>query len=187
MSKIYRFQILQTRRLSYSILSFLSQNSMEATIRPSIGVVREFMYRPDFFENLCYPGFYIDSTLFPAPTFPVSNVADDSNRLLLGPFCGKPACQFINTAPGKARGVCADAFLKRETLVVPEVDLYPGHIACDGETKSEIVVPLVHKIGDHVHNYGVLDLDCLAVNGFTEEDRIGLERIVDLIVNACNW
>lgn len=65
--------------------------------------------------------------------------------------------------------------------------MYPGHIACDGETKSEIVVPLVHKIGDHVHNYGVLDLDCLAVNGFTEEDRIGLERIVDLIVNACNW
>jgi L-methionine (R)-S-oxide reductase len=155
--------------------------------RPSIGVVREFMCGPDFLENLCYPGFYIDSTLFPAPTFPVSNVADDSNRLLLGPFCGKPACQFINTAPGKARGVCADAFLKRETLVVPEVDLYPGHIACDGETRSEIVVPLVHKIGDDVRNYGVLDLDCLAVNGFTEEDRIGLEKIVDLIVNACNW
>jgi len=70
---------------------------------------------------------------------------------------------------------------------VPDVDLYPGHIACDGETKSEIVVPLVHRIGDEVRIYGVLDLDCLAINGFTEEDRVGLEKIVNLIINACNW
>ena len=151
-------------------------------------MVRGFLCGSDYLlEILCHLGFYIDSTLFPPPTFLASNAADDSNRLLLGPFCGKPACQFINTAPGKARGVCADAFLKKETLVVPEVDLYPGHIACDGETKSEIVVPLVHKIGGDVRVYGVLDLDCLAVNGFTEEDRVGLEKIADLIVNACNW
>jgi len=75
--------------------------------------------------NWC--GFYIDSTLFPSPRLQVSNRAvDDSNQLLLGPFCGKPACQFIQTAPGKAKGVCADAYLQAKTIVVPEVDLYPG-------------------------------------------------------------
>jgi len=132
-------------------------------------------------------GFYIDSKLFPAPRHSVVNEVDDSNRLLLGPFCGKPACQFIQTAPSKARGVCADAYLQKKTVVVPEVDLYPGHIACDGETKSEIVVPLIYKKGGEVFVLGVLDLDCLAVNGFDEEDRQGLEKISELLVKACDW
>jgi len=133
--------------------------------------------------NWC--GFYIDSTLFPSPRLQISDsVADDSHRLLLGPFCGKPACQFIQTAPGKARGVCADAYLQARTIVVPDVDLYPGHIACDGETKSEIVCPLVL---DGARVLGVLDLDCLAPNGFDQEDQVGLEKIANLIVKACNW
>ncbi|PPQ84584.1 hypothetical protein CVT25_015787 [Psilocybe cyanescens] len=135
--------------------------------------------------NWC--GFYIDWTLFPAPRYPEPVLTDDANRLLLGPFCGKPACQFIQTAPGKARGVCADAYLKQETLVVPEVDLYPGHIACDGETKSEIVIPLIRTAENVTTVLGVLDLDCLAVNGFDDDDKVGLERIATLIVNACNW
>ena len=133
-------------------------------------------------------GFYIDSTLFPSPRLQVSNrLADDSDRLLLGPFCGKPACQFIQTAPGKAKGVCADAYVQAKTIVVPDVDLYPGHIACDGETKSEIVCPLILDIEGGARTLGVLDLDCLAPNGFDQEDKVGLEKIANLIVKACNW
>lgn len=133
-------------------------------------------------------GFYIDSTLFPSPRFQVSNrPEEDSCRLLLGPFCGKPACQFIQTAPGKAKGVCADAYLQAKTILVPEVDLYPGHIACDGETKSEIVCPLILDFEGGARILGVLDLDCLAPKGFDNEDKVGLEKIAKLIVKACNW
>ena len=124
--------------------------------------------------------------MFPIPrgeTPPQAN-----NKLLLGPFCGKPACQFINVAPGKARGVCAGAFTQQQTLVVSNVDEYPGHIACDGETKSEIVCPLVLTQEDGSKlALGVLDLDCLALGGFNEEDQKGLEKIVDLLLKSCRW
>jgi len=110
-----------------------------------------------------------------------------SSKMLLGPFCGKPACQFINTTPGKARGVCADAFLQRKTVLVPDVDAYPNHIACDGETKSEIVCPLIFRQGGEEIVLGVLDLDCLALEGFNGEDQLGLERIAELVVRACDW
>ncbi|PFH49753.1 hypothetical protein AMATHDRAFT_146966 [Amanita thiersii Skay4041] len=138
--------------------------------------------------NWC--GFYIHSKYFPTPRLRVNTKRDTvppDEVLLLGPFCGKPACQFINISKERARGVCADAYIQQKTLVVPDVDQYPGHIACDGETKSEIVCPLVLTQGDTVHTLGVLDLDCLAFNGFDDEDRIGLEGISALIVGACNW
>lgn len=93
----------------------------------------------------------------------------------------------INTTPGKARGVCADAYMQRQTVLVPDVDAYPGHIACDGETKSEVVCPLLVRIGDEDVAVGVLDLDCLALNGFTEEDKAGLSKIARLVANACDW
>ena len=109
--------------------------------------------------------------------------------LLLGPFCGKPACQFINVAAGKARGVCADAFVRRATVRVQDVDAYPGHIACDGETKSEAVCPLLLPLPGEASEraLGVLDLDCLAPAGFDERDRVGLERIAKLVVESCDW
>jgi len=87
----------------------------------------------------------------------------------------------------KARGVCADAFLQGQTVVVPNVDTYPGHIACDGETKSEIVSPLLLEKDGKIHVLGVLDLDCLSVNGFNDDDKVGLERIASLVVGTCNW
>jgi len=133
-------------------------------------------------------GFYLDSALFPAPRIQTNTATTEaSSRLLLGPFCGKPACQFIHTAPGKARGVCADAYLTRTTIVVPEVDLYPAHIACDGETKSEVVCPLVLEHDGATTVLGVLDLDCLAVGGFNDEDKVGLEKMAKLLVNSCDW
>ena len=137
------------------------------------------------------PGFYVEASLVPTPRVyqKASDQVDASLNqiLLLGPFCGKPACQFINVTPGKSRGVCADAYLQRKTMLVPDVGAYPGHIACDGETKSEIVCPLVLELkGEHIV-LGVLDLDCLALNGFGLDDELGLERIAELVVNSCNW
>ncbi|KAJ6594464.1 GAF domain-like protein [Mycena capillaripes] len=140
--------------------------------------------------NWC--GFYLDSQLFPQPRHSHGENGNSSqaspSRLLLGPFNGKPACQYINTAPGKARGVCADTFLQRRTIVVSDVETYPGHIACDGETRSEIVCPLTLRTdGDNVRVLGVLDLDCLAVAAFDDEDKAGLEKIAELVVRACDW
>jgi L-methionine (R)-S-oxide reductase len=110
-----------------------------------------------------------------------------SSRLLLGPFCGKPACQFVVTTPGKGRGVCADAFTSRNTIVVPDVNAYPGHIACDGDTKSEIVCPLILRSSGKDVTLGVFDLDCLVQGGFDDDDRTGLEKIAQLVVDACDW
>jgi L-methionine (R)-S-oxide reductase len=131
-------------------------------------------------------GFYVHSQYFPRPRIQ-GKVDAQKERLLLGPFCGKPACQFINVEEGHAHGVCADAFLQKETVVVANVDLYPGHIACDGETKSEIVCPLVLASGGITIVLGVLDLDCRAENGFDADDKVGLERLTSLMVKACDW
>ncbi|KAI0320458.1 GAF domain-like protein, partial [Amylostereum chailletii] len=139
--------------------------------------------------NWC--GFYIHSKFFPAASLVLTTAPTTPNpapRLLLAPFCGKPACQFIGVAPGKARGVCADAFLSAQTRLVPNVHAYPGHIACDGATQSELVCPLVLPRADASDVVlGVLDLDCLALGGFDEDDRVGLEKIARLVVDACDY
>lgn len=70
---------------------------------------------------------------------------------------------------------------------MPDVEEYPGHIACDGETRSEIVCPLILEHGGQVTILGVLDLDCLALNGFGEEDKVGLEKIAKLVVYSSDW
>lgn len=110
-----------------------------------------------------------------------------SHRLFLGPFCGKPACQSIDATPGRGQGVCADAFMSRKTIVVRDVEAYPGHIACDSNTKSEIVCPLILRSSGKEVGLGVFDLDCLAQGGFDEDDKTGLEKIAQLVVDACDW
>ncbi|KAK1222770.1 hypothetical protein PQX77_014379 [Marasmius sp. AFHP31] len=126
-------------------------------------------------------GVYVDSRYFP-PT-----AGDPSqNQLLLGPFCGKPACMLINTTTTSARphpGVCADGFIHAKSLLVPDVEKYPGHIACSALTRSEIVCPLF----DGNTPVGVLDLDCLALGGFDSEDLAGLERCATLISESSDW
>jgi L-methionine (R)-S-oxide reductase len=108
--------------------------------------------------------------------------------MLLGAFCGKPACQFIdNSHPEQGRGVCTDAFISRKTIVVPDVSVYPGHIACDIATKSEIVCPLVLRSSEKEVTLGVFDMDCLAEGGFDDDDRAGLEKIIQLVVDSCDW
>lgn len=97
----------------------------------------------------------------------------EENSLILGPFQGKPAC--IRIEPG--RGVCGTAVQKDQTLLVPDVHEFHGHIACDGASRSEIVVPL-HKNGAV---WGVLDIDSPLVDRFTQPDRMGLEQVAKVI------
>jgi L-methionine (R)-S-oxide reductase len=137
--------------------------------------------------SIFHLGFYIDASLFPSPKFSIKTHPTE-NRLSLGPFCGKPACQFIDTSPNIRHGVCAEAFLKRKTILVQNVHDHAGHIACDRDTKSEIVCPLFLTTSNGVSTIvGVLDLDCLATGGFDEADKDGLESIAKLIAESCDW
>jgi GAF domain-containing protein len=100
-------------------------------------------------------------------------------ELVVGPFQGKPAC--VRIALG--RGVCGTAAARRETVLVPDVHAFPGHIACDSASNSEIVVPLI--AGDRL--VGVLDLDSPKPARFDDEDRIGLEDFARRLAAGCNW
>ena len=93
--------------------------------------------------------------------------------LVLYPFQGKPACIRIPVG----RGVCGTAVAKNEVQLVYDVHQFPGHIACDSASNSEIVLP-IHVNGEI---WGVLDIDSPFIGRFTEEDRIGLQKFVDVL------
>jgi L-methionine (R)-S-oxide reductase len=103
----------------------------------------------------------------------------NKGELLLGPFQGKPAC--IHIAVGK--GVCGTAVMKNETQLVPDVHDFPGHIACDSASRSEIVIPLRYQ--DNV--VGVLDIDSPYVNRFDQDDQKGLETFASILEQGCRW
>lgn len=92
---------------------------------------------------------------------------------------GKVACQRIDFN----RGVCGTAAAEKQTVRVDDVGRWPGHIACDGDSKSEIVVPIILE-GTIV---AVMDIDCAAENGFDETDEEGLERLAALVAKGCDW
>ena len=100
----------------------------------------------------------------------------EGDRLILGPFQGKPACIEIPVG----RGVCGTAVAEDRTVVVPNVHDFPGHIACDSASESEIVIPL-RKNGQIL---GVLDIDSPVQNRFSEDDRQGLERFASILESA---
>ncbi len=100
-------------------------------------------------------------------------------QLVLGPFQGKPACIRIPFGTG----VCGTAAAQRRSLVVPDVHQFPGHIACDAASNSEIVVPLL--VDGRVR--GVLDLDSPSIGRFDDADRAGLEQIAAIFTAACRW
>jgi GAF domain-containing protein len=97
-------------------------------------------------------------------------------ELVLGPFHGKPAC--VRIALG--RGVCGTAAQARRSVVVPDVHAFPGHIACDTASRSELVVPLI--AGDRL--VGVLDLDSPLAARFDEDDRAGCENLAAIYLAA---
>ncbi len=99
------------------------------------------------------------------------------SELVLGPFGGKPACVRI----ARGAGVCGSAWAAQRTIVVPDVHAFPGHIACDAASQSEIVVPLIRSDGSVC---GVLDIDSPVHDRFTAEDRALLEELGALYVGA---
>ena len=99
------------------------------------------------------------------------------DELVLGPFQGPVACTRIPFH----KGVCGHAYTERKTVIVPNVDEFPGHIACASDSKSEIVIPVFHENRVIL----VLDVDSDSLNDFSEEDQIGLEKIMGIIED--NW
>ena len=97
-----------------------------------------------------------------------------ANQLVLGPFQGPIACTRI----AFDKGVCGAAYTRRETILVPDVEQFPGHIACSSASKSEIVVPVFDQAGNVIM---VLDVDSDQLNDFSQIDTAGLEQIVALI------
>lgn len=111
-----------------------------------------------FFDRINWVGFYLM----------------EDGELVLGPFQGLPAC--IRIPVGK--GVCGTAVAKKQSIIVPDVNEFPGHIACDAASQSEIVIPLI-KDGVIL---GVLDIDSPELNRFSEEDRVGLEEVIQVLI-----
>ena len=99
-----------------------------------------------------------------------------NGELVLGPFQGPVACMHI----GFGRGVCGTAWKERRTIVVPDVEQFPGHIACSSESRSEIVVPVVSRSGEIV---AVFDIDSKELDTFDEVDRLHLEGICSQVGN----
>ena len=95
-------------------------------------------------------------------------------QLVLGPFQGPLACTRINFDSG----VCGHAYTTQETVIVPDVDKFPGHITCSSASRSEIVLPILDSNGEV---FGVLDVDSDRLDDFTQADADGLGRIVEII------
>ncbi len=101
------------------------------------------------------------------------------DTLILGPFCGKPAC--IQIPFGK--GVCGTAAAQKNAIIVPDVHRFPGHIACDSASASEIVVPLLKN--DRL--LAILDVDSPVKNRFSETDKALLKQAAAILIDACDW
>ncbi len=152
-SRVERYRDLET-----ALQSLLEgETDSLANLANASGLLREFLDR----VNWC--GFYLLR----------------GDELVLGPFQGKPAC--VRIALGK--GVCGTAAIRRETVVVPDVARFPGHIACDPASRSEIVVPIIQ--GGVL--WGVLDVDSPEAGRFDEEDRAGLERFIEILTPRVEW
>ncbi len=117
-------------------------------------------------KDINWVGFYLRNSM-------------NGDELLLGPFQGKPAC--IHIPVGK--GVCGTAVHKNATQLVADVHSFPGHIACDSASRSELVIPIRYQ--EKV--VGVLDIDSPRLSRFDDDDRQGLEAFVKLLEEACHW
>ncbi|KAF5559875.1 Free methionine-R-sulfoxide reductase [Fusarium napiforme] len=116
--------------------------------------------------------------------FYVLDKSSQDPQLILGPFQGKVACQTIKFG----KGVCGAAAATQETQLVRDVEEFPGHIACDGDSKSEIVVPIVVTQEDGSKKLvAIIDIDCAELNGFDEVDKVHLEQLAALLAKSCDW
>ncbi|KIH88000.1 GAF domain-containing protein [Sporothrix brasiliensis 5110] len=113
----------------------------------------------------------------------IDTARKERDELILGPFHGKVACQTI----ALGRGVCGTSAAEKKTVLVKDVEAFPGHIACDSESRSEIVVPIVVGSNESRKLVGIIDIDCAVLNGFDEVDQAYLEKLAALLANSCDW
>lgn len=149
----------KTKKENYEILLtnleyFLSSNDKFVTSLSNLSAILNY-----FLDEINWVGFY----LF------------DGEKLYLGPFQGLPACTEIRLG----NGVCGSSAQERKTYVVKDVHAFPGHIACDGASNSEIVVPIVKN----EELIGVLDIDSPIHSRFDEEDQFYLEKVINKLVD----
>lgn len=104
----------------------------------------------------------------------------EGDELILGPFQGKPACVRIRVG----KGVCGATAERRQPIVVPDVHEFPGHIACDPASRSEVVVPMIAVNGELL---GVLDVDSPHLGRFSAADSVGLSSLVQILLSNCLW
>lgn len=151
----------QEERLKYMNLLLKSQLSSEedplANISNATGIIMACV------DRLNWTGFYILR----------------GEQLVLGPFQGLPACNRIDIG----KGVCGTAVKTREVQLVPDVHQFPGHIACDSASNSELVIPIIKR--DKV--YGVLDLDSPEKDRFTQLEKEYFIRFVDILNEYIDW
>lgn len=152
----------ESKELTYQSLIQLTQ-SLSNEEKEWISLLSNFTaLLKQSFETFSWVGFYLLK----------------NGRLILGPFQGKVACSFIELG----RGVCGTSAVKRKTIIVEDVNKFPGHIACDENSKSEIVIPLF--INDHL--IGVLDIDSYNYSNFDEMDKLYLEKLSSIITQRLN-
>lgn len=156
------------KRAGYERLAMQLQGLLAGEADPIANAANTAALIFDALPEVSWAGFY----------FLRGGLRGDPNggELIVGPFQGKPAC--VRIAVG--HGVCGTAAAKRETIIVPDVNAFPGHIACDAASQSEVVVPLI--AGGRL--IGVLDLDSARVGRFDEADARGLERLAELFLRA---
>ncbi len=133
---------------------------------------------PDWLANLCNAAALLGHQLTEINW--VGFYLYKQNELVLGPFQGKPACTHISMGSG----VCGTAAQRRETVLVPDVEAFPGHIACDTASRSEIVVPIINREGKLL---GVLDVDSPVLNRFDEQDAAGLQQVAQRLAALPGW
>jgi L-methionine (R)-S-oxide reductase len=152
------------KRAGYERLAAQLRGLLEGETDPIANAANTVALIFDVLPEVSWAGFYF---LREGPS---------GGELVVGPFQGKPAC--VRIALG--RGVCGTAAARRETIIVPDVNAFPGHIACDAASQSEVVVPLIAA----ERLVGVLDLDSARLARFDEADARGLERLAELFVKA---
>ncbi|MDY0235166.1 MAG: GAF domain-containing protein [Gudongella sp.] len=155
------YKMNEEERLKYMLLLLKGQLSSEkdniANLSNASGIINACI------ERINWVGFYILK----------------GNTLVLGPFQGLPACNRIEFG----KGVCGTSIKEMKTMLVPDIELFPSHIACDSASKSELVVPIIqnNKV------YGVLDLDSPEKNRFNELEKRYFEKYVDILNDFIRW
>lgn len=149
----------KTKKENYEILVnnleyFLIKEENDVTCLSNLSAYLNY-----FLDDINWVGFYLY----------------DGKKLYLGPFQGLPACTEIKLGSG----VCGSSAQEQRTYVVKDVNAFPGHIACDGASNSEIVVPIIKDNA----LYGVLDIDSPSLNRFDEIDQYYLEKVIEKLVD----